>query len=122
MIPKGGRLRPAPPWGSLHTLATEKFEIRVIALSGFFRFCGSRFKTTVSDPSPEQDHVLTVPTVALTALYDQIAPQLCPFYVPGKLRSSQFLFETLVLVWWLKNRIRIQIGSIGISLFLVGVL
>ena len=33
----GGALRaPAPLGGSLHSLATEKFEIRVIALSGFF--------------------------------------------------------------------------------------
>ena len=30
------------------------------------------------DPSPEQDHVLAVPTVVLTALYDQMPPQLCP--------------------------------------------
>ena len=33
------------------------------------------------DPSPEQDHVLAVPTVVLTALYDQMAPQLCPFEI-----------------------------------------
>merc|ERR1712183_156548 len=31
--------------------------------------------------------------IALTrALYDQMAPQLCPFYVPGKLRSFLFFF------------------------------
>merc|ERR1712078_81246 len=44
MIP-GGRPSAPPPGGSLHTLATEKFEIRVIALSGFFGFFGKRFKT-----------------------------------------------------------------------------
>ena len=33
--------------------------------------------------------------IALTrALYDQMAPQLCPFYVPGK-----FSFSSLVLFW-----------------------
>ena len=33
------------------------------------------------DPSPEQDHVLAVPTVVLTALYDQMAPRLCQFEI-----------------------------------------
>ena len=47
MIPQGGGASP-PPGGSLHSLATEKFEIRVIALSGFFGFFGNRFKTAVS--------------------------------------------------------------------------
>ena len=47
MIPQGGGFAP-PPGGSLHSLATEKFEIRVIALSGFFGFVGNRFKTAVS--------------------------------------------------------------------------
>ena len=47
MIPQGD-LR--PPWGggSLHTLATEKFEIRVIALLVFFGVFGNRFKAAVS--------------------------------------------------------------------------
>ena len=31
------------------------------------------------DPSPEQELVLAVLGVVLTALYDQMAPQLCPF-------------------------------------------
>ena len=35
MIPQGGGLRP-PPGGSLHSLATEKFEFRVIALERDF--------------------------------------------------------------------------------------
>ena len=35
MLPQGGGAFGAPPGGSLHTLATEKFEIRVIALSRF---------------------------------------------------------------------------------------
>ena len=33
------------------------------------------------DPSPEQDHVLAVPTLVLTALYDQMAPQSGPFEI-----------------------------------------
>ena len=33
------------------------------------------------DPSPEQDLVLAVPGGGLTALYDQMAPQLCPFEI-----------------------------------------
>ena len=33
------------------------------------------------DPSPEQELVLAVPGVVLTALYDQMAPQLCPFEI-----------------------------------------
>ena len=38
MTPQGGGLRP-PPGGSLHSLATEKFEFRVIALErDFFDF------------------------------------------------------------------------------------
>ena len=38
MIPRGDGLRP-PPGGSLHTLATEKFEFRVIVLErDFFDF------------------------------------------------------------------------------------
>ena len=36
MIPQGGGLRPPPPGGSLHSLATEKFEFRVIALERDF--------------------------------------------------------------------------------------
>ena len=32
MIPQGGGASPPPPGGSLHSLATEKFEFRVIAL------------------------------------------------------------------------------------------
>ena len=43
--PGGGAFGPPSPGGSLHTLATEKFEIRVIALSGFFGFFGKRFET-----------------------------------------------------------------------------
>ena len=33
------------------------------------------------DPSPEQELVLAIPGVVLTALYDQMAPQLCPFEI-----------------------------------------
>ena len=48
MIPQGGGF--APPSGeSLHTLATEKFEIRVVALSGLFVFFGNR-QCTLSAP------------------------------------------------------------------------
>ena len=40
MIPQGGGLRPRPPpGGSLHSLAAEKFEFRVIVLErDFFDF------------------------------------------------------------------------------------
>ena len=42
------------------------------------------------------------------ALYDQLAPQLCPFYVPGKLRSfSSCLFES-----WSPFQESITIGRI----------
>ena len=34
--PPGGGLRPPPPGGSLHSLATEKFELRIMALERFF--------------------------------------------------------------------------------------
>ena len=33
------------------------------------------------DPSPEQELVLAIPGVVLTALYDQMATQLCPFEI-----------------------------------------
>ena len=62
--------------------------------------------------------------IALTrALYDQMAPQLCPFYVPGKLRSfSSLVFETLAPFWsgkhWSEER-KIPICPIHI-VFLLG--
>ena len=51
--------------------------------------------------------------IALTrALYDQMAPQLCPFYVPGKLRSFSsfcfveiwFFFDGLENTWRIKGK------------------
>ena len=42
------------------------------------------------DPSPEQELVLAVPGVVLTALYDQVAPQLCPFEI-----SNVDIFPTI---------------------------
>ena len=47
MIPQGGGgLRTPPPGGSLHSLATEKFELRVIALERtFLDFFKNIFKT-----------------------------------------------------------------------------
>ena len=38
----------------------------------------------------------TIIRIALTrALYDQMAPQLCPFYVPGKLSFSSLVFALI---------------------------
>ena len=57
IIPQRGGFAP-PPGGSLHSLATEKLEFRVMALNIFFDFVGlfqnlkSRFSRKKSIPSP----------------------------------------------------------------------
>ena len=46
--------------------------------------------------------------IALTrALYDQTAPQLCPFYVPEKLSFSSLVFFWILTPFWrLENTCR----------------
>ena len=42
--------------------------------------------------------------IALTrALYVQMAPQLCPFYVPGKLSCSSLFFGGILAPWWFEE-------------------
>ena len=46
-----------------------------------------------------------LPRIALTrALYDQMAPQLCPFYVPGKLSFSSLVFIFIFSAFLMSGR------------------
>ena len=52
------------------------------------------------DPPYVQERQILFRIALTRALYDQTAPQLCPFYVPGKLSFSSLVFAWILTPFW----------------------